>query len=147
MGKCVEIVYDADMLEIYHGLRLATTHQLDDTPYAYTTKEAHGLSGQLGSYEKDLEQIYEWISLTDNVLMLYLRKVAELKKHPLSAFLLYKGIMARKKTFGLERLVVNACAMQLRLYGYQEIRQILEHRDDTDFLSTWKGLKRSIYKR
>ena len=96
IGKRVEIVYDADTLEIYHGLRLVTTHQRDDTPYSYTTKDAHGLPGRHGSYEKDLEQIY----------------------------------------FGLERLVAaSACATQLRLYGYQEIRRILERGDDADFLS------------
>ena len=38
IGKRVEIVYDADTLKIYHGLRLVTTHQRDDTLYAYTTK-------------------------------------------------------------------------------------------------------------
>ena len=38
IGKRVEIVYDADTLERYHGLRLVTTHQRDDTPYSYTTK-------------------------------------------------------------------------------------------------------------
>lgn len=79
IGKRVEIVYDADTLEIYHGLRLVTTHQRDDTPYSYTTKDAHGLPGRHGSYEKDLEQIYERAGQTDNVLLLYLRKVAELK--------------------------------------------------------------------
>ena len=82
IGKRVEIVYDADTLEIYHGLRLVTTHQRDDTPYSYTTKDAHGLPGRHGSYEKDLEQIYERAGQTDNVLLLYLRKVAELKKYP-----------------------------------------------------------------
>ena len=38
IGKRVDIVYDADTLKIYHGLRLVTTHQRDDTLYAYTTK-------------------------------------------------------------------------------------------------------------
>ena len=41
---------------------------------------------------------------TDNVLLLYLRKVAELKKYPPAAFRSCKGIMALEKTFGLERL-------------------------------------------
>ena len=136
IGKRVEIVYDADTLEIYHGLRLVTTHQRDDTPYSYTTKDAHGLPGRHGSYEKDLEQIYERAGQTDNVLLLYLRKVAELKKYPPAAFRSCRGIMALEKTFGLERLVAaSACATQLRLYGYQEIRRILERGDDADFLS------------
>lgn len=44
--------------------------------------------------------------------------------------------MSLKKIFGLERLVAaSACDTQLRLYGYQEIRQILERGDDADFLS------------
>ncbi len=129
IGKRVEIVYDADTLEIYHGLRLVTTHQRDDTPYSYTTKDAHGLPGRHGSYEKDLEQIYERAGQTDNVLRLYLRKVAELKKYPPAAFRSCRGIMALEKTFGLERLVAaSACATQLRLYGYQEIRRILDNR-------------------
>ena len=136
IGKRVDIVYDADTLEIYHGLRLVTTHQRDDTPYAYTTKEAHGLPGRYGSYEKDLEQIYERAGQTDNVLLPYLHKVAELKKYPPVTFRSCKGIMALEKTFGLERLMAaSACATQLRRYGYQEIRQILERGDDADFLS------------
>ena len=121
---------------LYHGLRLVTTPQRDDTPYSYTTKDAHGLPGRHGSYEKDLEQIYERAGQTDNVLLLYLRKVAELKKYPPAAFRSCRGIMALEKTFGLERLVAaSACATQLRLYGYQEIRRILERGDDADFLS------------
>ena len=68
--------------------------------------------------------------------MLYLRKVAELKKYPPAAFRSCKGIMALEKTFGLERLVAaSACATQLCQYGYQEIRQILERGDDADFLA------------
>lgn len=105
-------------------------------PMPIPTKEAHGLSGRYGSYEKDLEQIYERVGQTDNVLLPYLHKVAELKKYPPVAFRSCKGIMALEKTFGLERLMAaSACATQLRRYGYQEIRQILERGDDADFLS------------
>ena len=68
--------------------------------------------------------------------MMYLSKVSELKKYPPAAFRSCRGIMALEKTFGLERLVAaSACATQLRLYGYQEIRRILERGDDADFLS------------
>lgn len=49
MGKRVEIVHDAHPPEIYHGLRLVTTHQRDGTPSAYTTEDAHGLPGRHGS--------------------------------------------------------------------------------------------------
>jgi hypothetical protein len=46
IGKRVDIVYDADTLDIFHGLRLVTTHHRDDTPYSYTQKEAHNLPGR-----------------------------------------------------------------------------------------------------
>ena len=45
IGKCVDTVYDSDILEIYQDLRLVTVHQWDDTPYAYTRKEVHNLPG------------------------------------------------------------------------------------------------------
>ena len=48
----------------------------------------------------DLEQIYERAGQTDNVLLLYLRKVAELKKYPPAAFRSCRGIMALEKTSG-----------------------------------------------
>ena len=57
IGKRVEIVYDADTLKIYHGLRLVTTHQRDDTLYAYTTKDVHRLPGRHGSYENKINLI------------------------------------------------------------------------------------------
>ncbi len=129
IGKRVEIVYDADTLEIYHGLRLVTTQQRDDTPYSYTTKDADGLPGRHGSYEKEPEQIYEQgPPEQDDVGVLYLRKVGLLLEFVLpAAFRSCRGIMALEKTFGLERLVAaSACATQLRLYGYRAIRRILE---------------------
>lgn len=66
IGKRVDIIYDADTLHIFHGLKLVTVHQRDDTPYAYTQKEAHNLPGRHGSYEKDLEEIYERAGAIDN---------------------------------------------------------------------------------
>ena len=45
IGKRVDIVYDADSLQIFHGLKLVTSHMRNDTPYGYTQKEAHKLPG------------------------------------------------------------------------------------------------------
>jgi len=58
IGKRVDIVYDSEALQIFHGLRLVTVHMRDDTPYAYTQKESHHLPGRHGSYEKDMEDIF-----------------------------------------------------------------------------------------
>ena len=136
IGKRVEIVYDADTLKIYHGLRLVTTHQRDDTLYAYTTKDVHRLPGRHGSYEKDLEQIYEWAAQTDNVLLLYLRKVAELKKVSSCGIPFMQRDYGTREDFRPRTVgTASACPTQLLQYEYQEIRQILEHGDDAYFLS------------
>lgn len=34
IGKRVDLIYDTENVSIYHGLRLVTIHQRDDTPYA-----------------------------------------------------------------------------------------------------------------
>ena len=137
IGKRVDIIYDTDELRIYHGLKPVTIHQRDDTPYAYTQKEAHGLPGRHGSYEKDLEEIYERAGSVDNILLGYLKEVAAQKKYPPLAFKACRGIMSLETKYGLGRLVAAcACASEGRLYGYNEVRGILEKGDDVDFMPT-----------
>ena len=135
IGKRVDIIYDADTLHIFHGLKLVTVHQRDDTPYAYTQKEAHNLPGRHGSYEKDLEEIYERAGAIDNILLGYLKEVTEQKKYLPQAFRTCRGIMSLEGKYGLARLVAAcACASEGRLYGYNEVREILERGDDVDFM-------------
>ena len=108
IGKRVDIVYDAETLEIFHGLRHVATHHRDDTPYGYTQKASHNLPGRHGSYEKDLGEIFQRAAAID---------------------------LSLERKFGLERLVAAcACASQARLYGYQEVLGILEKGDDAGFL-------------
>lgn len=136
IGKRVDLIYDAENVNIYHGLKLITIHQRDDTPYTYSQKEAHGLPGHHGSYEKDLEEIYQRAGEIDNILLLYLKDVAEQAKYPPKAFRSCRGIMSLEKKYGLDRLVAAcACATEGRLYGYNEIRGILERGDDAAFLA------------
>ena len=135
IGKRVDIVFDADTLDIFHGLRLVTTHHRDDTPYGYTRKDAHNLPGRHGSYEKDLDEVFERAAQIDNIVLLYLREVALQKKYPPLAFRSCRGILSLEKTFGLDRLVAAcACASQMRVYGYQDVMGILSRGDDSDFL-------------
>ena len=136
IGKRVDLIYDSENVSVYHGLKLVTIHQRDDTPYAYTQKDAHGLPGHHGSYEKDLEEIYQRAGEIDNILLLYLRDVAEQAKYPPKAFRSCRGIMSLERKYGLDRLVAAcACAAEGRLYGYNEVRGILERGDDAAFLS------------
>ena len=38
VGKRVEMVYDTDTIDIFHGFTHVATHHRNDTPYEYTTK-------------------------------------------------------------------------------------------------------------
>lgn len=136
IGKRVDIIYDADTLQVFHGMRLVTTHNRDDRPHEYTRKESHNLPGRHGSYEKDLDEIYQRAASIDNIVLTYLKEVAALKKYPPLAFRACRGIMSLEKKYGLERLVAAcACAAQGRRYGYNEVKDILDKGEDADFLS------------
>ena len=135
IGRRVDIVYDADTLEIFYGLKLITTHERDDTPYAYSRKDAHNLPGHHGSYEKDLDEIYRRAGEIDNVVLLYLKEVAAKAKYPPKFFRSCRGIMSLEKEYGLDRLVAAcACATEKRAYGYQEVLAILQAGDDAEYL-------------
>ena len=135
VGKRVDIIYDAETLKIFYGLKLVTTHLRDDTPYAYTQKESHKLPGRKGSYEKDIEEIYQRASQIDNILLGYLREVASQQKYPPIVFRTCRGILSLEHKYGLARLVAAcACASQSRRYGYQEVKGILERGEDVDFM-------------
>lgn len=135
VGKRVDIIYDADTLQIFHGLKLVTIHQRDDTPYEYTQKPSHKLPGRHGSYEKNLEEIYARAAAVDNILLTYLKEVAACKKYPPQAFRSCRGIMSLEKKYGLARLVAAcACASEGRMYGYNEVKGILERGNDVDFM-------------
>ena len=73
----------------------------------------------------------------DNILLGYLKEVAAQKKYPPLAFKTCRGIMSLEKKYGLGRLVAAcACASEGRLYGYNEVKDILERGDDVDFMPT-----------
>lgn len=140
IGKRVDIIYDADTLSIYHGMKLVTTHHRDDTPYAYTQKDVHILPGRKGSYEKDIEEIYQRAAQIDNILLVYLKEVAAEQKYPPIVFKACRGIMSLENKSGLSRLVAAcAYATQGRFYGYQAIKGILERGEDMEFISSEDG--------
>lgn len=109
IGKRVNIVYNSETLEIFHGLRHVATHYRDDTPYGYTQKASHNLPGRHGSYEKDLGEIFQRAISIDNIVLVYLKEVAAHKRYLPIAFRSCRGILSLERRFGLERLVV-ACA-------------------------------------
>lgn len=129
-----------------------TIHQRDDTPYAYTQKDSHNLPGRHGSYENDLEEIYERAANVDNILLNYLKDVAGEKKYPPQAFRTCRGIMSLEGKYGLDRLVAAcACASEGRLYGCNEVREILERGDDVSFMpseedTTVKDYRSQVHK-
>ena len=127
IGKRVDIVYNSETLEIFHGLRHVATHYRDDTPYGYTQKTSHTRPGRHGSYEKDLGEIFQRAASIDNIVLVYLKEVAAHKRYLPIAFRSCRGILSLERRFGLERLVsACACASHARLYGYQDVLGILE---------------------
>lgn len=136
VGKSVELVYDADLIEIYHGLQWIATHRRDDTPYAYSQKKSHNLPCRHGGYEQDMDQIYERARAIDNTLLLYLQKVAAEKVYPAVAFRSCRGILALENKYGLERLE-TACHMAdvVNSYSYNHIADILRTGQDLSFVS------------
>ena len=136
IGKRVDLVYDAEHVDIFYGLRLITTHDRNDTPYDYSCKESHNLPGHHGSYEKDIDEIYQRAGQIDNILLLYLKEVATQKKYPPQAFRSCRGIMSLEQRFGQDRLVAACtCATDLKVYGYQEVLDILLRGADADYLA------------
>ena len=135
VGKRVELVYDIDTVEIYCGLRLVTVHTRDDTPYAYTTKSAHNLPGRPGDYGQEMENIYAKAASIDNIVLLYIKEVAAVKKYPPQAYRSCKGILSLEEKHGRERLVAAcACASEKLAYGYREICQILQNGDECAYM-------------
>lgn len=144
IGKRVDIVYDSETLQIFHGLRLVAVHQRDDTPYAYTQKDSHHLPGRHGSYEKDMDDIFERAGNIDNILLTYLRTVAGEKKYLPQAFRTCRGILSLETKYGLERLVAAcACATEGKLYSYNDVKGILQRGEDIDFMPAEEGLDRN----
>lgn len=45
VGKRVNLVYDTDIIDIFHGFAHLATHHRNDKPYEYTTKPSHNLPG------------------------------------------------------------------------------------------------------
>ncbi len=82
VGKRVELVYDADTIDIFHGFTHITTHHRDDRPYEYSRKASHNLPGRKGSYEDDIDGLLERSAQIDNILVHYLHAVIEEKSYP-----------------------------------------------------------------
>lgn len=135
IGKRVELVYDADTVSIYHGFRLITTHQRNDTPYEYTTKSAHNLPVFRGGREHDLEEVYQRAAQIDNIVLNYMKEVAAVIQYTPKAFRSCRGILSLEKKYTLKRLVAAcACASEMRAYGYQEILDILQKGTDIAYM-------------
>lgn len=135
VGKRVELVYDTDTIDIFHGFTHVATHHRNDTPYEYTTKPSHNLPGRKGSCESDIAELLSRAAQIDNIVMHYLRAVIEDRRYPELAFRVCRGIMKLEKKYGQERLVSGcAAAMDARLYSVSDMVDILESGANADYL-------------
>lgn len=135
VGKRVDIVYDAQTLEIYHGFTHVATHHRDDTPYEYTRKASHNLPGRQGSYDGDIDALLEQAAQIDNIVLHYLKAVIADKRYPALAYRACLGIMNLEKKYGQQRLVSGcAAAMDAHALTISEITHILETGADASYL-------------
>lgn len=135
IGKRMDIVYDSDTVDIYHGFTHVTSHHRDDTPYEYTRKASHGLPGRQGSYESDIDGLLERAASIDNIVLHYLRAVIEDKRYPVLAFRACRGILNLEKKYGQERLVSGcAAAMDAHRFNISDVTEILDTGADADYL-------------
>lgn len=139
-GKRVVLLYDADTVEVCRGLSRVATRDRCDIPYTYSWKKEHSLRGHYGSYDKDLQELFDKAALMDSIVYTYLLEVDKTMQYPPKSFSSCRGILSLEKKYGSDRLVAAcACATQKSGHSCQAVRQVLEQGDDADFLPDEDG--------
>lgn len=140
IGDTVELLYDGDTVEIYHKFRHITTHRKDDTPFTYSEKPSHKLSGVLHEYRIRMDDIYRKACEIDPVLEEYIKRVAVAKKYPVQAVRSADGILSLVERFGHDRVVLSCqVAMEFGMFGYNELESILVNREDEKYHVQMEG--------
>lgn len=136
IGKRMELVYDADTIDIYCGFTHVATHHRDDTPYEFTRKPGHNLPGRKGSYESDIDELLEHASQIDNIVVHYLKAVVEYKRYPILACRACRAILKIEKKYGQDRLVSGcAAAMDAHRLNPSDVIDILETGADAPYMT------------
>ena len=104
----MDLLYDADTIEIYYKFRHITTHRRDDTPFTYSEKNSHKLPGVLHEYRSRMEDIYHEAREIDTIVEEYIKIVAVAKKYPIQVVRSADGILRLVERFGHDRMVL-AC--------------------------------------
>lgn len=140
IGDTVELLYDGDTVEIYHKFRHITTHRRDDTPFTYSEKPSHKLPRVLHEYKIRMDDIYRKAREIDPAVEEYIRLVAVAKKYPVQAVRSADGILSLVEHFGQDRVVLSCqIAMELGMFGYNELEKILVNREDEKYHVQMEG--------
>lgn len=123
IGNTVDLLYEGDTVKIYHKFRHITTHRRDDTPFTYSEKQSHKLSGILQEYRNRMDEISHKAGEIDPIIEEYIKLVAIAKKYPIQAVRSADGILSLTNRFGHDRTVL-ACqiAMVSNMLGYDELK-------------------------
>ena len=108
VGKRVEMVYDTDTIDIFHGFTHVATHHRNDTPVRIHYQAVPQSAGTQGSCESDLQELLSRAAVIDNIVVHYLRAVIEDKRYPELAFRACRGIMNLEKSTGRNALYPGA---------------------------------------
>ena len=120
IGDAVELLYDGDTVEI--------------------EKPSHKLPGVLHEYRIRMDDIYRKAREIDPAVEEYIRLVAVAKKYPVQAVRSADGILSLVEHFGQDRVVLSCqIAMELGMFGYNELEKILVNREDEKYHVQMEG--------
>ena len=134
IGDTVELLYNEDTVEIYLQFRHITTHRKNDTPFTYSEKPFHKLSGVLHEYRIRMDDVSRKAREIDPVVEKYINLVAVAKKYPAQAIRSADGILSLAERFGHDRMVL-ACqtAIESCIFGFNELESLLVNREDAKY--------------
>ena len=86
-----------------------------------------------------MDDIYRKAREIDPAVEEYIRLVAVAKKYPVQAVRSADGILSLVEHFGQDRVVLSCqIAMELGMFGYNELEKILVNRKMKSIMSKWK---------
>ena len=108
VGKRVEMVYDTDTIDIFHGFYPCGHASSQRYPVRIHYQAVPQSAGTQGSCESDLQELLSRAAVIDNIVVHYLRAVIEDKRYPELAFRACRGIMNLEKSTGRNALYPGA---------------------------------------
>jgi transposase len=137
IGKKVTILYNQELVEVYHRYDCIAKHIRNVKLYGYTTDEDHLASRHQFKSDWTADKFIQRATFIGGETRDYIARVLEIRQHPEQAFKTCQGILSFATRVGSERL--NKACRRALYYGdfsYNAIRTIIEKRLDQEPFDT-----------